>query len=504
MRPDKDKITIIYVLNADGTPLQPMHSAPRARRFLREGKAVPVTNKPFTIQLTKQRENPELGSYTLGIDPGRQNIGLNVIDKNGTMIYDAKVRTDNEDIPKHMRDRREHRHARRHYERQRRQRAARSTDPKLRGREMERTLPGCEEPITCKVIKNTPARFNNRTRPEGWLTPTANSLLGTHQKAVGLVMGILPITDIALEMNRFDFQRMDDPSIRREDYGLGPLHGFDDAHDFISHEQEGRCLLCGRDGIDHYHHIVPRSEGGSDTVANLCGLCESCHDAVHKNAESAERLRSLKEGCGKRYHHLSVLNQIMPSLLGWLVSLEGVRTHVTDGYVTSSIRDAYDLPKDHDIDAWCIAVSSLASPPASAPVSFDPFLIRRFRRHDRSLIQAQQERAYYSDGGLVAKNRHKREGQVQCASLEEFRAKQSGARVSQLVVKRSRRVYHDPSRLLPGAVFLDDKGRRHVLRGTGNKGTRFFSDTLPETQSGRCITKSKCTIMAHNTGLVYL
>jgi hypothetical protein len=479
-----------------------MHSAPRARRFLREGKATPVCNKPFTIQLTEQRDNPELGQYTLGIDPGRQNIGLNTIDPNGIMVYDAKVRTDNEDIPDHMSDRRQHRHARRHHERQRRQRAARTTDPRLRGREIERLLPGCEEPVTCKVIKNTEARFNNRTRPEGWLTPTANSLLGTHQKAVGLVMGILPITDIVIEVNKFDFQRMDNPKIKREDYGLGPLHGFKDAHSFISQEQGGKCLLCGREGIDHYHHIVPRSERGSDTVANLCGLCESCHDAVHKDAELAERLRSLKEGCVKRYRHLSVLNQIMPRLLGWLESLDSVSIHVTDGYVTAAVRELYGLSKDHDVDAWCIAASSLGS--VSVPSVFVPFVVRRFRRHDRSLVQAQRERAYYSDGKLVAKNRHKREGQVRCDSLEEARAKLPEAEVSQLAVKKSKRIYHDPGRLLPGAVFLDDKGRRHVLRGTGNNGSKLVSDTLPETKSGRCIAKSKCAIIAHNTGLVYL
>ena len=112
MRP-KQQPTVIYVLNADGTPLQPMRSAPRARRFLREGKATPVCNKPFTIRLTEQRDNPKLGQYTLGIDPGRQNIGLNVIDPNGLMVYDTKIRTDNEDIPDHMSDRRQHRHARR-------------------------------------------------------------------------------------------------------------------------------------------------------------------------------------------------------------------------------------------------------------------------------------------------------------------------------------------------------------------------------------------------------
>ena len=504
MRPKQQQPTVIYVLNADGTPLQPMHSAPRARRFLREGKATPVCNKPFTIQLTEQRDNPVLGQYTLGIDPGKQNIGLNVIDPNGIMVYDTKAETKNDEVTKHMKTRKQHRQARRHHERQRRQRTAYSATPTLKHRVIERLLPGCEEPIVCHGIKNTQARFNNRTRPAGWLTPTAKNLLETHEHLVEHVMGLLPITDIVLELNRFDFQRMDNPNIRREDYCLGPLHGFKSPKDYVCQEQHGKCLLCGKRKIEHYHHIVPRSAGGADAIGNLCGLCGSCHDAVHKSRVDADVLKQLKAGHGKRYAHLSVLNQVIPFFLEWLDGLDGVNIHVTDGYVTACVRESFRLVKDHDVDAWCVAVSCLGEDVVVVPLVFDPFIIRRHRHHDRALIQSQKERVYSSGGKKIAKNRHKREGQVDDDSLEEARVGRSDVEVSQLVVKKSQRVRQNPFRLLPGAVFLDDKGQRHVLRGTGNKGDRLFSDTLPKTKSGRCIAKSKCTVIAHNTGLVYL
>ncbi|MDB9247469.1 HNH endonuclease [Halorubrum ezzemoulense] len=44
---------------------------------------------------------------------------------------------------------------------------------------------------------------------------------------------------------------------------------------------------CGRQGGPHgdaelhAHHIVPRSEGGSDALANLVTLCYRCHNEVH-------------------------------------------------------------------------------------------------------------------------------------------------------------------------------------------------------------------------------
>lgn len=48
-----------------------------------------------------------------------------------------------------------------------------------------------------------------------------------------------------------------------------------------------KCQNCGDEGgpngdIElHAHHIVPKSEGGSDNLSNLATLCYECHNAVH-------------------------------------------------------------------------------------------------------------------------------------------------------------------------------------------------------------------------------
>ena len=70
----------IYVLNKDGTPLMPVHSYGRADRMVKSGKARIACTKPFTLQLNKQIEDPVVQECILGIDPGRTNIGLCVID----------------------------------------------------------------------------------------------------------------------------------------------------------------------------------------------------------------------------------------------------------------------------------------------------------------------------------------------------------------------------------------------------------------------------------------
>lgn len=42
----------------------------------------------------------------------------------------------------------------------------------------------------------------------------------------------------------------------------------------------GLCVLCGRQGA-HIHHIVFRSQGGTDDMENLVTLCGECHDHAH-------------------------------------------------------------------------------------------------------------------------------------------------------------------------------------------------------------------------------
>lgn len=42
-----------------------------------------------------------------------------------------------------------------------------------------------------------------------------------------------------------------------------------------------RCCLCGILHKVQVHHIIPRSEGGSDEIDNAITLCPNCHDEVH-------------------------------------------------------------------------------------------------------------------------------------------------------------------------------------------------------------------------------
>jgi hypothetical protein len=53
--------------------------------------------------------------------------------------------------------------------------------------------------------------------------------------------------------------------------------------DYIQLRQCTSCLMLEIPELDvfHIHHILPRSEGGTDDPSNLTVLCAACHDEVH-------------------------------------------------------------------------------------------------------------------------------------------------------------------------------------------------------------------------------
>ena len=322
-----------------------------------------VCGNPFTIRLM-YGVDPCTQGFILGIDPGRTNIGVTVAAADGTCVFSAKAETNNKDVPKRMKERKAHRQASRQGERKRRQRRARKNGTCFG--ERKRILPGCKEPITNHYITNTEARFMNRARTKGWLTPTANQLLQSTISLVRKVCKFLPVTDVVLELNEFAFMAMDDPGIQRWEYQKGPLYGYGSVEAAVYTQQDGHCIFCEQ-AIAHCHHVIPASEGGSDTLENRAGLCGGHHDLVHKEQSWTDKLAELKAGMNKRYAALSVVNQIIPRLADELGKMFPGHAFATNGWSTKQFRDAHGIPKDHNTDADCIACSILENPTIKLP-----------------------------------------------------------------------------------------------------------------------------------------
>ena len=494
----------VYVLDQRGNPLMPTRRYGWVRRALKSGKAKAVCTLPFTIQLMYDSAT-EIQNITLGIDPGRTNIGMATADETGRCLYSSQCETRNREIPKLMEKRRQHRQASRRGERLARKRLARRLGTTM-GNILERMLPGCEKPVMVKDIINTESRFNNRRRKEGWLTPTATQLLRTHLNLVEKVCQILPVSGISLETNRFAFMELEVGGRLESgvDYQCGPMHGYQSIREALEYLQDGRCLLCGERVIEHDHHLIPRSKGGSNTLANMAGLCEHCHTLVHTNQEAAEKLEAIKAGQNKKYGALSVLNQIIPYLVETLSKKFNGNIRLVSGWETKQFRDENHIDKDHDINAYCIAV--IGQEPKIIDVSGTHFQIRQFRRHDRVRINSQTERVYRLDGIKVATNRRKRMEQ-KSDSLEDWYQKmveqhgrqQADQIRSRLQVQKSSRRYNNPDRLLPGTTFVY-QGKTHVMTGQLSGGQYFRAVGCDK----KNFPARNVQVVRRNQGLVYV
>ena len=485
--------TYVYVQASDGTPLMPTKRFNHVQKLLRRGKARVVEHVPFVIRLryaSPKNVQPLYG----GTDPGRDNIGNAVVDGKGTVVYKDHVRTRNREIVKLMSERRTHRQASRRGERLARKRLARRLGTTMKHL-MERKLPVYGEGVVqVKDIINTEARFNNRRRPAGWITPSVRQLVQTHMNMVRRIRKFLPVDTWTLEVNRFAFMRLDDGSVVGTDFQNGKLRGYKDEDDYIFHLQDGKCLCCRKDRIDHYHHIVPRSKGGSDCWYNKAGLCKECHSMVHRGEISLAAT-----GERKRYAGTSVLNQAIPYIAEALKS-EVLCFDTCTGKDTHDIRELFGIMKDHDNDAVCIA--AYGAPVPGILDSIHTYEVRQFRRHDRAKINNQRERTYCMEDPVtgklkaVAKNRKPRFEQSGPALADLDLTRQE---ISRFTVKKSTRYYNDTGRDLPGMEFFCNS-ERCIMSGRKNKGLYL----LAKGQGKKEFKASECRTVRKNRGLVYL
>ena len=306
---------MVYVLNSDGSPLMPCTEA-KARHLIEGGKAKVVRRTPFIIRLAFL--NTE--SVTLGVDAGSSVIGVSATTE-GRVLFEAEVEI-RQDVPQNMEERRSKRSGRR--------------SRKTRYREQ---------------------RSDNRRRPEGWLTPTMETKVRTHENVIDKVCSILPVSRIVIESASFDIQKIMNPGIEGEEYQQGEQLGYENVKAYVRARDGFRCRSCGtRDHLE-VHHIRQRKDGGSNSPDNLVTLCHGCHRAWH---EGKKDMVTLSEDSGFR-----AASQM--STMRWIL-LDRVRkahpdipVEQTYGYVTNHERNSLGLEKRHFIDARVISGNATAS-----------------------------------------------------------------------------------------------------------------------------------------------
>ena len=310
---------MVYVISQENKPLMPCNNV-IARLLLKQGKAKVKKREPFMIKLTYETTN-YTQNLILGVDTGSGTIGTAVAKKNGDIVYMSEVSVRN-DITDKMTKRAK-------YRRNRRSRKTRYRKAKWLNR--------------ANSIRND--RFS----------PTMQSKLHSHVKEIEYIKSILPITELVFETGQFDTHLMKNPSlsnskIKHWGYQRGTNYGFENTKAMVLNRDNYTCQNCKgkhKDSKLEVHHIVFRSQGGSDEENNLITLCHTCHKDLHSGKISPKL-------SGKTKGNLKYATQ-MNSIRKQLFRLYPNAIE-TFGYVTKANRLNLGVDKKHYYDACTIAM----------------------------------------------------------------------------------------------------------------------------------------------------
>jgi 5-methylcytosine-specific restriction endonuclease McrA len=340
---------MVFVLSHDQQPLDPCHPA-RARQLLKAGKAAVFRRFPFTIIL-KQRMAAESETHVhrIKLDPGSKMTGIVVVQEStDRVVWAGEITHRGQEIRARLL-------ARRQIRRSRRQRKTRYR----------------------------PARFLNRRRPAGWLTPSVQHRVETSLTWVKRLRRLVPIMDISTELVRFDTQLMQDAEISGVTYQQGELAGYE-VREYVLEKWQRRCAYCGASNTPlQIEHIVPRSRGGSDRVSNLTLACEPCN--VRKGTQTAEEFGfpRLQAQARQPLKDAAAVNSTRWALYERL-QVVGLPVEVGTGGRTKFNRTRLGLPKAHWIDAACVGAST---PEALDLRGIRPLLIRAMGHGSRQMCR---------------------------------------------------------------------------------------------------------------------
>ena len=319
----------VYVISKNGKSLMPTTPA-RAKKMLIAGKAKCIRRTPFTIKLL-YKATTYTQSITLGVDTGSSHVGSAAVDSVGSVVYLSETEIRN-DITDKMKQRSKYRRNRRN-----------------------------------RKTRYRKARWLNRKNSikKDRFSPTMISKINSHVKEIEFVKSILPIANVILETGTFDPHALKNPAVLKNKwlYQRGANYGFANTRSYVLDRDNYTCQHCkgkSKDSKLEVHHIVFRSNGGSDEESNLVCLCKTCHDKLHKGEISLNKKGKIKG----QLKHATQMNSIRVQLLKIYSTAKE-----TFGYITKEHRQLMSLPKEHYFDA--VAIASLDNIQKSGLVSVE-------------------------------------------------------------------------------------------------------------------------------------
>ncbi|UWU51235.1 RNA-guided endonuclease IscB [Limnospira platensis] len=311
----------IFVLDTNRKPLTPCKPGV-ARSLLKAGKASVFRRYPFTIILNKEVDaNPE--PLELKLDPGSKVTGI-ALKQGNHIIFAAELQHRGQQIKEALLSRRQLRRSRRN-----------------------------------RKTRYRPARFLNRTRPEGWLAPSWQHRVDTLMTWVHRFRRLAPVGRITQDLVRFDLQLMENPEISGVEYQQGELQGYE-VREYLLEKWGRTCAYCGAQNVPlEVEQIQPRSKGGSDRVSNLTMACHSCNQAKG-NGDIRDFLSSQPDVLSRLLRQVksplkdaAAVNSTRWALFNALKAT-GLPVTTGTGGQTKFNRLRLNLPKAHWLDTACV------------------------------------------------------------------------------------------------------------------------------------------------------
>ncbi|GHD57205.1 hypothetical protein GCM10010317_044600 [Streptomyces mirabilis] len=330
----------VFVLAKDGSPLMPCHPA-RARALLSEGRAVVARHSPFTIRLKdRTREQSEVEGVQVRIDPGSRATGI--------AITDEKKKLDQHGNCVNVR------------------RGLVSVELQHRGQQISKALKqrsGYRRRRRSDNLRYRATRFDNRTRPSGWLAPSLQHRIDTTVATVDRLRRFAPVREVHLERVSFDVHAMSaGRELNAAEYQRGTLAGTE-VREYLLAKWNRTCAYCGATGVPlNIDHIQPRSRGGSDRISNLTLACVPCNQAKGSDrievflSDDSRRLAKILGQAKTTLRDSAAMNATNRQLAEALKT-HGAPVYCWSGGRTKWNRTAMGLPKTHTLDA--LAVGSL-------------------------------------------------------------------------------------------------------------------------------------------------
>ena len=311
---------MVFVLDKSKKPLDMITNA-KARILLRNKQAVVHKVYPFTIRLKDNSCGSKDRAYTVKLDPGSKHTGIAIIDDKDSVVMLAEI---------------EH-----------------------RGHIIKRILDKRRAVRRSRRQRNTryrPARFLNRTRPDGWLAPRVKSRADNVINFIKKYKKLINIDKVMIENVSFDTAQMtSDTKLWGSDYQQGNLYQTE-LRSFIFSRSEGKCVYCGAKA-EEIDHVIARSNGGTNSTYNLVAACRSCNEK-----KSNLTLKAFGKLMGRDYSHLEPKKlskdaAIVQSARKYMIKeITNIipDTKSYEAWLTKYNRDELGLPKEHYYDALSV------------------------------------------------------------------------------------------------------------------------------------------------------